>query len=167
MLLFGKRVCTFHTGTEIVCLSIQNSEGKECEIVSYVLDVEQVLADTLDTYKYFQQTELSNYELLVCEIESNPLTIYAYIQAQIRDRFNSQSCFEFDLCWNAEKNNYEIEKCENIKGVNHLYFRLTGLIDNLKHRKIYSLNNGHFLETQTSYEIINSPVDIISITLSA
>lgn len=174
VLLFGKKMCTFHTGTEIVCLSIQNFGSKdedddeeECKMISHVLDIEQVLADTLDTFKHFEHTELSNYELLVCEIENDPLIIYAYIQAQIKDVFNSSSYYEFDLFWSADKEIYELEKCKNIKKINHLYFRLTGLIDNLKHRNIYSLNNIQFLETQTSYEVINSPVDIISITLSS
>lgn len=187
LVLFSSSTCTFHTGTEVICLQIVKSD--ECTsneeslnyINSKVLDVEKVLDDALGSNTGDDYVRLTTYELQVCGIEHKPATVNAFVHAVIT-RKNFPYYKEFNLNWLIDKDNYTIDHIcdefekENVQAKDAFNTKrkvpvvslmmLKELVTSQKESPIYSLNNMQFVECQLSLDQLDSPVDCISISLA-
>ncbi|KAI1286658.1 hypothetical protein HDE_10582 [Halotydeus destructor] len=199
MIMSDESVCTFHTGTEVVCLQIIKDQcvtgcqtKPKTTLKSRVLDVERVLADALEDY-FTEFVRLTTYELLVYGVDKSQPVVDAFIHAVISDKRMKESFTEFSIKWDVEKNNYVIDHCkanshkyafsdrekENVflfteAEIEHdlspvtmkAHCLLKQMIQTQTTSPNYCLDNMPFVECQLSLNTLDSPTDIISISLT-
>lgn len=123
--------CTFHTGSEIVALSIvrpallsrDSSLGSDIEpadreiLVSRVLDVECHLGHLIEGGPLEDYVRLLTYELFVFGIRADDadagksLEVDAFVHAVVQDHSDRKQSFrEFTLKWNVIRDSYQVNQ---------------------------------------------------------
>lgn len=184
--------CAFHTGSEIVCLTLEPHDhdvfcDEHCarsKLLPKILDIEVVLIESLE--KDFLQKDvlenlrLTEYELLVTSIDASPLSVQAYINAILYDDKRAEVVADFSVEWNVDKGSYDVEHCpadDDVEKENVATGRpvapspkaieiLKELIAGQKSSGIHCLDNMQFVECQLSLNSLDSPTDTISISLA-
>lgn len=120
--------CTFHTGSEIVALSIsrpsavtwpdevrRGQSGGRARLISRVFDVEKYLGDLIEGGPPEDYVRLTTYELFVFAIraersgDQSRLQVDSFVHAVVQDRSQRKQSFrEFTLTWNVVSGSYQV-----------------------------------------------------------
>jgi len=179
----NKNHCAFHTGSEIVALSIKKIEDKqrgpfdtEFQLISKELDVESLFGDLIEGGTDDDYVRLLNYELFVVGIQSDKtIQVDSFVFAEVSEPFSSTKSFrEFTVQWDADKESHDVthgqdqgkENLSNPSRLSMVPIVFQDMVHNFNRNKVYSLDNMQFVECQLTLDCIRSPTDCIVIELS-
>ena len=185
--------CTFHTGSEIVALSISRPSAVtwpdtscgRARLISRVLDVETYLGDLIEGGAPEDYVRLTTYELFVFAMradrsgEQSGLQVDAFVHAVVLDRSGKQSFREFTLTWNVVTDSCQVNhRSEQEKENSHnpcdllskespmvpIVFR--EMVRSYNEQKVHYLDNQQLVDCQLSLETMSSPTDSTIIELN-
>lgn len=184
-----KNHCTFHTGSEIVALSIIRSTAGQDErqtLVSRVLDVECHLGDLIESGPVEDYVRLLTYELFVFGIRAEDcadrkgLEVDAFVHAVVQDRSDRKHSFrEFTLKWNVISDSYQVNQSseqekENNQNPSDLLSKESPMVPIVfremvrayNEQKVHCLDNQQLVDVQLSLDTMSSPTDSTIIELN-
>ena len=177
-----KNKCSFHTGSEVVSLSIQTNESSlESQLVSKSLDIEALFGDLIEGGTEENYVRLITYELFVFGIrDSKTLEVDSFIHAVVGEKnsYHCNSFREFTLTWDVDKESYEVHHDRDQDKENETEEEskvpekplvpvvFEHMVQTHTRQKIYCLDNMQFVECQLSLDSIRCPTDSVVIELS-
>jgi hypothetical protein len=170
----SKRKCAFHTGSEVISLSIEPAYGLTSEILVHKsLDIEYHLGNLIEGGTEDNFIRLITYELFVFGIheDDDGTEIDTFVHAVIQNPQNryEQGFRELTMKWNVEKDTREViadKREEDSQRIRPKYFDVFHhMFNDHSHQRIYFLDNMHFVENQLSYDSLSSPTDSVVLEL--
>ena len=175
VILNKPKICSFITDSEVVCLEIkeefnQRTDDLDVRIETKVLDVDsKIFGDMFNKYtnclKLFNF--VSEYELLVYDIETDPIKVYSLLEVMFVKR-GRKLLYSFAIEWEPKTMEWTLNLfSENSEQEVHKSY-YSSLIENIRSIRLntsYSINNLSLAEDHKSLSRLNSPVDAFSIIL--
>jgi hypothetical protein len=169
------KVCAFITDSEIVCLEIKEDINPrtgllDTRLESKVLDVESNLfRDIFNKLNFLHLfSYVSEYELLVYDIELDPIIIYSLLEVMFVKN-GKKLLHSFSIKWEPKSMEWNLNLfSQNNEHEDHnsYYTKLVEIIKANRKLSSYSINNLSLAENQKSLTRLDSPVDAISIILN-